>query len=75
MHTTDWRCRRCDKKLGELSGNKVYLRFTRGHEYVAHLPATASCRACGTLNEQPAPGVSPAPLCLAAAAPVPASAS
>jgi hypothetical protein len=72
MHTTDWRCRRCDKKLGELSGNKVFLRFTRGHEYVAHLPATASCRACGTLNEQP---VTPARPLAAAATPAPATAS
>ena len=73
MQTIDWRCRRCDKKLGELSGNKVFLRFTRGHEYVAHLPATASCRGCGTLNEQPA--LPAKPRVAAAAIPAPASAS
>ncbi len=46
----DWRCLCCFKLLGRRNGDRVHLKFTTSHEYVANLPATAICR-CGTLNE------------------------
>ncbi len=52
-NTKDWRCRNqnCGKKLGEIAGPKIHIRIGRGREYIAHLPVTASCPACGTLTE------------------------
>lgn len=50
-HADQWRCSRCFKLLGRRDGDRVHLRFTQGHEYFVHLPATAVCRSCGTLNE------------------------
>ena len=48
---SEWRCSRCDKLLGLISKTRIHLRFARGHEYLAGLPVTATCRGCGTLNE------------------------
>ena len=48
---TEWRCTRCDKLLGVCRDGRMHLRFARGHEYLVSLPATATCRGCGTLNE------------------------
>lgn len=51
----DWRCAHCFALLGKRGDqNRVHLKTTRGVEYFATLPATATCR-CGRLNElQPA---------------------
>ena len=46
----DWRCTRCDKLLGVHRDGRMHLRFSRGHEYLAAFPVTATCRGCGTLN-------------------------
>ncbi len=47
----EWRCSHCNKLLGVPRGARVHLRFSRGHEYFAGYPVTATCRGCGTLNE------------------------
>ena len=52
----DWRCTRCGKLLGLVYGDRVHLRFTRGHEYIVGLPVVATCRDCGTLNQTRDPG-------------------
>ena len=51
----NWRCTCCNKLLGVFRDGRVHLRFSRGHEYLVSLPAQATCRGCGTLNEAPAP--------------------
>lgn len=48
----DWRCGRCNKLLGQCRPDHVHLSFTRGHEYMASYPVTATCRGCGTLNKR-----------------------
>jgi hypothetical protein len=50
----DWHCTRCFRLLGKRLGGRVHLRTTRGVEYIATLPTTATCR-CGCMNELPAP--------------------
>jgi hypothetical protein len=47
----DWRCTRCGKLLGLFEGDRLHIRFARGHEYLVGLPATSVCRSCRTLNE------------------------
>jgi phage FluMu protein Com len=47
----EWRCTRCGKLLGVLEGNRLHIRFARGHEYIVGLPVTSVCRSCRTLNE------------------------
>lgn len=49
--TTDWRCPRCAKLLGRWRADRLHLRHGRNHEYIVSLPATATCRGCGTLSE------------------------
>ena len=51
----DWRCTRCAKLLGVCRDGRMHLRFARGHDYLVSLPATATCRGCGTLNQASAP--------------------
>jgi hypothetical protein len=46
----DWLCQGCGKLLGVIHGFDVHIRFERRHEYMAALPASATCRKCGTLN-------------------------
>lgn len=46
----EWRCRGCGRLLGRISGDEVHIRFDRRHEYLATLPASATCKGCGTLN-------------------------
>jgi len=46
-----WRCSGCDKLLGVLNGERIHIRFSRGHEYLVGFPATGVCRGCGELNE------------------------
>ena len=47
----DWRCTNCFALLGRRGEQgRVHLRTTRGVEYFATLPTTATCR-CGRLNE------------------------
>ena len=46
----EWRCTGCGRLLGLIRKNQLHLRLRRGHEYLASLPATASCRGCGTMN-------------------------
>lgn len=46
----DWLCSCCGKLLGRIHGHDVHIRFQRRHEYVASLPASATCKRCGTLN-------------------------
>ena len=45
-----WRCS-CGRLLGVIRSGHLHVRFTRGHEYIAALPATCTCRGCGTLNQ------------------------
>ncbi len=47
----DWRCARCGKLLGVVDGERIHIRFARGHEYLVGLPTTSVCRSCGALNE------------------------
>ena len=51
----DWRCMGCGKLLGVRRDGVMHLSFARGHEYLVSLPATATCRRCGTLNQATAP--------------------
>lgn len=53
VHRNEWRCVQCGKLLGILAGERLHIRYERGNEYLATLPITATCRKCGTLNEQP----------------------
>ncbi len=46
----DWLCSCCGRLLGCIHGHDVHIRFQRRHEYVATLPASATCKGCGTLN-------------------------
>jgi len=52
----EWRCTRCGKLLGLLEGERLHIRFARGHEYLVGFPATSVCRGCRTLNEAATPG-------------------
>lgn len=45
-----WRCRSCGKQMGLRFAGRLHIRFSRGHEYITALPATATCRGCKTLN-------------------------
>ena len=47
----EWRCIRCGKLLGVLEGDRLHIRFARGHQYIVGFPATSVCRSCRTLNE------------------------
>ena len=51
----EWRCTRCGKLLGLLTGARLHIRFARGHEYIVGFPATSVCRSCQTLNEAATP--------------------
>ncbi|QQA42008.1 hypothetical protein [Pelagovum pacificum] len=46
----DWLCNCCGRLLGRIHGHDVHIRFERRHEYMASLPASATCKGCGTLN-------------------------
>lgn len=48
----DWRCASCGKLLAILRGDRLHIRFARGHEYLVGLPVTCVCRNCRTLNER-----------------------
>lgn len=48
----EWRCTRCGKLLAVLLGDRLHIRFARGHEYLVGLPVTCVCRNCRTLNER-----------------------
>ena len=57
----EWRCTRCGKLLGLMEGDRLHIRFARGHEYLVGFPVTSICRSCRTLNElvascEPCPG-------------------
>ena len=47
----EWRCTRCGKLLGLREGDRLHIRFARGHEYLVGFPVTGICRSCRTLNE------------------------
>jgi ribosomal protein S27E len=47
----EWRCTQCGKLLGRTEGGRLRVRFSRKHEYMVALPATATCWGCGALNE------------------------
>lgn len=47
----DWRCARCRMLLGIVDGDRLHIRFARGHQYIVGIPATSVCRGCGTMNE------------------------
>lgn len=47
----EWRCSRCGKLLAVVRGERLHIRFARGHEYLVGFPVTGVCRGCGTLNE------------------------
>ncbi len=57
----EWRCTRCRKLLGLMEGDRLHIRFARGHEYLVGFPVTSICRSCRALNElavprEPCPG-------------------
>lgn len=47
----EWRCISCRKLLAVVRGERLHIRFARGHEYLVGFPVTSVCRNCGTLNE------------------------
>ena len=47
----EWRCTRCRKLLGLMEGDRLHIRFARGHEYLVGFPVTSICRSCRALNE------------------------
>ncbi len=47
----EWRCARCGRLLGILSGERLHVKFSRGHEYLVSLPVTGVCKGCQSLNE------------------------
>ena len=47
----EWRCIGCTKLLGVLAGDRLHIRFGKGHEYLVGFPVTGTCRHCNTLNE------------------------
>lgn len=47
----EWRCSECGHLLGVLEGNRLHIRFARGHEYIVGLPVTCVCRTCRSVNE------------------------
>ena len=51
----EWRCTRCGKLLGLMEGDRLHIRFARGHEYLVGFPVTSICRCCRTLNERAGP--------------------
>lgn len=51
MTNIHWRCKQCGKRLGDVKGNRLHIRFSRGHQYIVGFPATVVCRDCETLNE------------------------
>jgi RNase P subunit RPR2 len=46
----EWRCSQCHRLLGLVQADRLHLRFSRQHEYIAALPATCTCRRCGSMN-------------------------
>lgn len=48
----DWRCASCGRLLAVLRGDRLHIRFARGHEYLVGLPVACVCRNCRTLNER-----------------------
>ncbi len=47
----EWRCSHCSRLLGMIEGDRLHIKFARGHEYLVGLPTTGVCRNCRTLNE------------------------
>jgi hypothetical protein len=47
----EWRCPRCRKLLGVVRDDRLHIRFAHGHEYLAALPASCTCRGCGSLSQ------------------------
>ena len=47
----EWRCGKCGKLMGVHNGARLHIRYAKGHEYLVSVPATGTCRGCGTLNE------------------------
>jgi hypothetical protein len=50
-HGVNWRCSTCGSLLGRRVGNRLLIRFSRGHQYTLEGPVTAVCRCCKALNE------------------------
>lgn len=50
LRRREWRCTRCNRLLGLVHDGQLHIRFARSHEYLTRLPATCTCRSCGTLN-------------------------
>jgi phage FluMu protein Com len=48
---TAWRCKHCNALLAIADGDRLHIRFARGHQYIVGLPASVICRWCRTLNE------------------------
>ena len=46
----EWRCTSCNRLLGIHRDGGLQIKFARGYEYLVALPATCTCRGCGTLN-------------------------
>ena len=51
----EWRCTSCRRLLGVVRDGQLHIRFARSHEYMTALPATCTCRTCGTLNRTSRP--------------------
>ena len=52
-----WSCQKCGQLLGVVNGDRLNIRFARGHQYRVALPVICICRnpRCKTLNELRAP--------------------
>lgn len=50
MDCAIWSCSR-RHVLGVIDGERLHIRFARGHQYRASFPASCICRQCGELNE------------------------
>ena len=48
-----WSCRECGHLLGIADGDRLHIKFARGHQYWVALPVTCVCKnpRCNTLNE------------------------
>lgn len=47
----EWRCVRCRKLLGVVENGRLYIRFSKGYQYIVGFPANCVCRSCNALNE------------------------
>jgi hypothetical protein len=49
----EWRCFKCKKLLGVITGPRLHVQSVRGDHYLVGYPVTTVCRGCRALNELP----------------------